>query len=735
MKKLAFVLIAVALLLLPLAARWLYYYDDLGASSRRPAIAQPDLSQVAEPALAPRDFQDEPGAATPGIVVVDQAHDNRVRMSELAVLQARLATRGQSLEPLADAAELGDCLRYARALIVASPGSPWTAGEIEEVARFVEKGGRLLLITDPSRYDVLYDEWGSFSALDADVTHINDLAARFGLFFQSDYLYNTVENEGNYRHIRLADFAAHPLTEGLEQVVLPGTHSIASAEDEALAWAGGETRSSSSERAGSLTVAALAAGGQVLGVGDLSFLQEPYNTLYDNDRFIANIADLLAGAGRRYELNDFPFFFDDEVDLVYAGEPLLKPDVISAASDLQDLLGEQGLRPALRAEEDGARDTVLLGLFEGAGEAEPYLSDLGVTLVVSPTGRLVADGEQRATEDDGEDAEPAVERIEIEGVGQMPARGSALLALREEGDRQVLLILAGGEETLSSLVERLAEGDLQGCLFGQDGELALCPVEEAEPPAGREERPEAGDEPGSPEGEEEPAGPDDKEGPAVPGGEEPPAGAGASIIVISLDTGEGRYDSMTGVDDFQRILEEHFAVTTWSKAEDGTPEVADLRDHDLVIWTAGDFADAFGEAESGLLFALMLEEIPVLVSGAYIGSADEQALQRDLQVEDASHPLAQGFDAGQVIPFVEAPSGSEYEMDVLTDLADDETDVVLVRGPGSEASGVPSLAVMSDAVSNTRVVFAGFPIYLLPEPAKSRLVLNTVSWMLSPGQG
>jgi len=729
-KKLAVVLIALALLLLPLAARWLYYYD-VGAGSGRPAIARPDLSQVVEPALAARDFQDKPGDATPGIIVVDQAHDNRVRMSELAVLQARLAARGQSLEPLTDADDLGDCLRYARALIVASPGTAWQADEIEEVARFVDKGGRLLLITDPARYDVLYDEWGTFSAVDADAAHINDLAARFGLFFQSDYLYNVQENEGNYRHIRLTDFASHPLTEGLEQLVLPGTHSITSRE-EPLVWATGATRSSSSEREGNLAVAALAAGGRVLGLGDLSFLLEPYNTLYDNDRFIANIADLLAGAERRYELEDFPFFFEDEVDLIFAGDPLLGAEVIAAASDLQDLLGERGLRPALRAEEDGDRDTVLLGLFEGADEVEPYLSDLGVTLVVTPTGEMAEDGEKRATADDAEeDAEPTVDRIVIEGVGQIPARGSALLAFREEGDRQMLLILAGGEETLGSLVERLAAGDLEGCLFGRDGELAVCPVEETESPAGGKGRPEAREEPA----EEAPAEPEGEEEPALPGGEEPPAGAGASIIVISLDEGQGRYDSMTGVADFQAILEEHFEVTIWSKARDGAPAVADLRDHDLVIWTAGDYEDAFGEAESGLLFALMLEDIPVLVSGAYIGSAREQAVQRDLQVEDASHPLAQGFDAGEVIPFVEAPSGSEYEIDVLTDLADGETDVVLVRGPDSESSGVPSLAVMSDAVSNTRVVFAGFPIYLLPEPAKSRLVLNTVSWMLSPGQG
>lgn len=728
MKKLAFVLIAALLLLLPLAARWLYYYDP-AAGSQRPAVARPDLSQVVEPALAPQAFEDEPGPGTPGIVLVDLAHDNRVRMAELGVLQARLAARGQSLEPLADAAELGNGLRHARALIVASPGAAWEAGEIEQVARFVEKGGRLLLVTDPSRYDVLYDEWGAFSALDPDVAHINDLAARFGLVFQGDYLYNTLENEGNYRHIRLTGFASHPLTEGLEQVVLLGTHSIASPA-EALVWTGGETRSSSSERTGRLTVAALAAGGQVLGLGDLSFLLEPYNTLYDNDRFIANIADLLAGAERRYELEDFPFFFEDEVDLVYAGEPLLNADLVAAASDLQDLLGEQGLSPALRAGEDPDRDTVLLGLFEDADEAEPYLSALGVTLTISPTGEAAGDDEQAATADDDEETAPAVDRIAIDGLGEVPARGSALLALQEEGDRQVLLVLAGGEESLGRVVERLATGDLEGCLFGEDGALALCPVKEEQAAGEQEDRPEAEEKPA----EEGPASPEGEE-PAGPESGEEPAGAGASILVVSLDAGEGRYDSLTGVDDYARILEEDFEVSTWSVAEQGTPEVADLRDHDLVIWTAGDFEDAFGEAESGLLFALMLEEIPVLVSGAYIGSAAEQAVQRDIQVKDASHPLAQGFAPDEVIPFVEAPSGSEYEIDVLSDLDDGETDVVLVRGPGSESSGVPSLAVMSDAVSNTRVVFAGFPIYLLPEPAKSRLVLNTVSWMLSPDQG
>jgi hypothetical protein len=552
-KKLVVVLAVAALLVLPVAARWLYYYDP-AAAGRRPAVVRPDLSQIAEPALAPQAFEEEPSAGLPGTVLVDLAHENRVDMAELGVLQARLAARGQRLEPITDAARLGESLRYARSLVVISPGSAWKATEIELVSRFVDKGGRLLLVTDPSRFGVLYDEWGSFSALDHDVVHINDLAARFGLVFQADYLYNTVENEGNYRHIRLTDFAAHPVTEGLERVVLLGTHSIV-CQDGVLLWAGGDTRSSSSERAGDLTVAALAAGGQVLGLGDLSFMLEPYNTLYDNDRFIANIADLLAGAERRYGLEDFPFFFQDEVDLVYAGEAPLDRSSLAPVSRLQDLLGDQGLSPAVRVDDDQERDTIILGLFDGADEAEPYLSALGITLTITPTG-VAGDEDAPAKGVADEASAPVVDRIQIDGLGEIAARGSLLLAFQEEGDRQVLLVLAGSEASLAGAVERLATGNLAGCVFGQAGGLALCPVDEKDAASDRPQEPEA------------PAPAPEPQSQQV----QPPVPAGdARILVISLDSGEGRYDSMTGVDDYVRILEDRYAVSTWSTAEQGLP--------------------------------------------------------------------------------------------------------------------------------------------------------------------
>nr|NIV30826.1 hypothetical protein [Anaerolineae bacterium] len=174
-------------------------------------------------------------------------------MAELNVLQARLAARGQRLQPVYDSEDLERQLQHAQALAIISPSADWTSGEIQSVERFVDKGGRLLLVTDPSRFDVIYDEWGYYIGLDSDVPHINDLASRFGFVFQDDYLYNTVENEGNFRNIVLTDLADGQITEGLEELVFFAAHSISS-EEPALITAGGETRSSTSEREQELTV-------------------------------------------------------------------------------------------------------------------------------------------------------------------------------------------------------------------------------------------------------------------------------------------------------------------------------------------------------------------------------------------------------------------------------------------------------------------------------------------------
>ena len=741
LKKAIIILLALVLLIAPLVVRWFYYYEGRYVPGE---VARPDLTKIDETLPETQPFADLEVSEASGTVLVDLAHGNHVQMAELNVLQARLAARGQRLQPVFDPDDLARQLQHAQALAIISPGFDWTPDEIQLVQKFVEKGGRLLLVTDPSRFEVIYDEWGYYLGLEADVPHINDLASRFGFVFQDDYLYNTVENEGNFRNIVLTDFADEELTGGLERLVFSAAHSITS-EEPALLSASGETRSSTSERTEDLTVGLLAADGAVLALGDLTFMTEPNNAVSDNDQFVANIADFLSGAQRRYELADFPHFFGEEVHLVYAGAPLLDSDLVQEGSALQARLAEYGKTLALRAEEDEASDTLFLGLYEQAEEVEPYLTAAQVTLVFTPTATL-EDGDPDSassepltsgssitstlqpttteTLDEAESPQAGKNRIVVEPLGEMSPATTSLLLLQTEDTREVMVALADSEAGLKNAIERLTTNDLAGCLLHEvettvSSILALCPSGEQAP---------EGEEGGWQEPEQEPdtAPPDEAEP------EELPAEPLGSIIIVALDEGAGRYDSMTSAQDHFDILQENYDVTTWSTAEGGLPSLVDIADYDLSIWTAGDHDEALGDEAGDLLFNLMFEGVPVILSGAYVSDSTTELVQRDIQVNDPSHPLAKGFEAGEIIDFVAPPSGNDYEIDVLEEFTEEDGSFVFVRGPNSEASGLPSVVTLEDEFGDFRLVYVCFPVYLLPEGPKVQFVENAASWLLSP---
>jgi hypothetical protein len=203
------------------------------------------------------------------------------------------------------------------------------------------------------------------------------------------------------------------------------------------------------------------------------------------------------------------------------------------------------------------------------------------------------------------------------------------------------------------------------------------------------------------------------------------------IIVVALDDTKGRYDSKTSADDYAAILKDKYDVTMWSEVEDGTPPVSNLVDYDLVIWTSGDFETPFGQEESAALGTLMLARVPMIVSGAFLDEEADVAVQRDVRVEDASHPVTKGFTKGEVIAFVPAPSGQDYAVQVMEEADAEATAVVMVRGPASESPGLPSVVVLEEESTGFKMMYVAFPLYLLPDEAKTRLVSNAVDWMLS----
>ncbi len=183
-------------------------------------------------------------------------------------------------------------LRGAQGFVVISPKALFSNDEIRQVKHFVETGGKLLLVTDPTRYETVYDKSGLPSDRKSDVAVMNMLSASFGLIFQDDFLYNMVRNAGTFRDIKLTDFGDLPITQGLEEIIFFAAHSI-STSGKPVIKADMDTRSSLIEKQGGLLVAALTTDDRVLGVSDLTFLTEPYRSQANNDQFISNIAEFL----------------------------------------------------------------------------------------------------------------------------------------------------------------------------------------------------------------------------------------------------------------------------------------------------------------------------------------------------------------------------------------------------------------------------------------------------------
>ncbi|NJN54594.1 MAG: DUF4350 domain-containing protein, partial [Anaerolineae bacterium] len=128
--------------------------------------------------------------------------ENAFTESEIGYLNGRLSARGYSVIPFTGGS-LAAALRAVNAYLVMAPIRPFTNAEILAVQNFVANGGRLLLVGDPTRYNIVVEEdlFDFVVIIEDDKIPLNSLAAAFDLNFNGDYLYNLTENEGNFRNI------------------------------------------------------------------------------------------------------------------------------------------------------------------------------------------------------------------------------------------------------------------------------------------------------------------------------------------------------------------------------------------------------------------------------------------------------------------------------------------------------------------------------------------------------
>ncbi|MBS7644764.1 MAG: S49 family peptidase [Candidatus Bathyarchaeia archaeon] len=213
-------------------------------------------------------------------ILIDYSHDNAVAMWELNVLLYELSSRGYSVRYLNSSDYLEEMLNGTAAFIVVSPRRPFLDGEVSLIKEYVEDGGKLLLVTDPTR---------------SHASNINTLSAEYGIVFAEGYLYNLEENHGNYRNVILTDFVENEITRDLRRIVLY-TATYIHGSPGALAFTSISTFSSEAETSGRYSPIVIDEGGGVLAIGDQTFMLEPYCRTFDNYRLLRNIASFLAGS-------------------------------------------------------------------------------------------------------------------------------------------------------------------------------------------------------------------------------------------------------------------------------------------------------------------------------------------------------------------------------------------------------------------------------------------------------
>ena len=385
-----------------------------------------------------------PAAGAPaeagGMLLVDAAHRNAFWQPEIENFLALVSNRGYEVQFLGNfrdieerprVALLEERLRGAGSFLVILPRTPYTQAETDVVERFVAKGGRLLLMSDPTRPHV-----------------INTLAERFGLSFQPDYLYNMVENDRNFRHIYVRDFQPEELTAGLNTVALytAGTIRTVGAP---LAYTDDNTLSSLAGSGSGLSPLAWGSSRNVLALADITFIIPPHDAFADNSRLLSNLSDYLTAGVREYELTDFPRFYaagsSGGVDVLTG-----RPELLDTAAQLRSGLAEYGINAAVSTVEDVSRDTVFIALYEDALRVQPYLANAGVRV------------------DD---------TLGAPFAGDVPLDGATLTLLDAGPGRHVLIILADTTENVDKAVGSLLSGGFRDNLVSDLAAINLSPAE------------------------------------------------------------------------------------------------------------------------------------------------------------------------------------------------------------------------------------------------------------------
>jgi hypothetical protein len=328
----------------------------------------------------------------------------------------------------------------------------FTSDEIRAVTKFVERGGRLAVFTDATRGLTYTDFFTGATISMPDINAVNPLLANHGISVNNDYLYNLIENEGNFRNVFFGDFGKDELTFGLTQVAFYGTHSVEAESGQILLLGADQTYSSITDAHNPAEGgAALSEDGNVVAFGDFTFMTPPYNTVSDNGILIANIADFLLGSTLKPSLATFPYVFSQPDLQVYPSSKVqMTAEIVGALGRLQTSLQAVNVNMQISTKEPTDGDKLILGTFTPTEDLVPFLEPFDLQM------------------------DESSEFVELPGFGNIGRLGNGILLFESGTNGNTIILLADTVTDLTYLLDAISSGSLGSCVL--QGDIGLCSI-------------------------------------------------------------------------------------------------------------------------------------------------------------------------------------------------------------------------------------------------------------------
>jgi hypothetical protein len=474
------IIIAVVMLLVPLAARTLWFYQ--GSYQRPGSIPTPDFASftIPQPEFS-TPVADQPtvaaSAAAKPDVLFDLSHGNAYFLSEVETLTKAIDKQGAGVIVDEDSRSLFEHLKYATSLVEIAPTSPFSSNEIRQITAFVKRGGTLLVLTDPTR-NIGGATFGKSSNSNMSSTEVtNLLLAPFEISFNDDYVYNLVKNDGNFRNVYFEQITSSPVTENLSKIVLYSAHSLRTKQT-ALVEGDANTFSSLTDKGASLVVAASAQENKVFALGDMTFLTLPYNQVADNQNLILNIAKFLVSGTPEQTLRNFPYLFSRPITILTPADKPIDPDMVSAMSEAQSSLEALGYTLDFAFKPEDGHDLLVASSLPLEDALKPLVAPFKLSFTKEPasTPTPAAGSSIGLPTPEAGGFNPITENminyVSVPGLGKFETDGLGLLLFAPSEKGNTLILLAGNVSNLKDLAGMVSSGSLNGCII--QGQVAVC---------------------------------------------------------------------------------------------------------------------------------------------------------------------------------------------------------------------------------------------------------------------